>query len=131
MVPWNTTITMIAVLASLVFATSERRDWKVGALLGLALSLCYAARFGDVLWPIPIAAAGIVAGWRKNIKGCLSVVAVAGGMLVATYPAVGWTQHVVFGNFFTNPYHYDLHNGTFAYWGSPVIGPRPYVINAR
>ena len=110
-IPWNTTITAVAVLAALVVATSERRDWKIGALVGLALSLCYAARFSDVLWPMLIVAVGIAATWRRNVKGCVAVVAVAAGMLAATYLVVGWTQHVVFGHFFTNPYHYHFHEG--------------------
>jgi hypothetical protein len=110
-VPWNTTVTVVAVLAALVVATSDRRDWKIGALVGLALSLCYAARFSDVVWPVLIVAAGAAATWRRNIKGSAAMVAVAAGMFVATCLVVGWTQHVVFGDFFTNPYHYHLHAG--------------------
>jgi len=109
--PWNATITTIAILASLLFATSDRRDWKTGAALGLALSLCYAARFTDVLWPAAIVAAGALPRRRDEVKGSLAVGAVVCVMLAITYVAVGWTQQVVFGNFFTNPYHYHLHNG--------------------
>ena len=110
-VPWNTTVAVVAVMVALLVATSDRRDWKTAATLGLALSLCYAARFTDVLWPIIIASAGLIGGTKAEHSKSTQLVAIAGGMLAVTYICVGWTQHAVFGSFFSNPYHYHLHDG--------------------
>ncbi len=107
--PWNTITTAIAILTALLIATSDRRGWKVGVALGATISLCYAARFSDAFWPIVIVAAGFLPSWHER-KGTLTAVSIAALMLVATYLAVGWTQIVVFGDFFLSPYHYHFHN---------------------
>ncbi len=109
---WNTTTTTIAVLASLLVVTSERRDLRIGLGLGAALSLCYAARYTDVAWCCVIVAAGLfLRGGSGRTRGTVALVAATAVTLGLTFIAVGWTQHAVFGDFFRNPYHYHLHNG--------------------
>ncbi|MGH8998152.1 MAG: hypothetical protein ACRDY7_02030 [Acidimicrobiia bacterium] len=58
-VPWNTTVTVVAVLAALVVATNPGPlTWRGATVIGLATGAAFAARYVDAAFP---AAIGLVA----------------------------------------------------------------------
>jgi hypothetical protein len=98
--PWNTTTTILAVLAVL-WVTAEGSDsWANAALVAGTAALCFSSRIVDVVWPL-----GILAVWclltRRVPRRILTVTAV---VLVVTAGLMMWTQYRVFGDAFTVPY---------------------------
>ena len=98
--PWNTTTTILAVLAAL-WVTAEGTDsWSNAALVSVTAALCLSSRIVDVTWPLAILVVWCVLS-RRVARRTLAVTAV---VLVATAGLMMWTQYRVFGDAFTVPY---------------------------
>lgn len=100
-VPWNTTVTVVAVLVALVVATSDRPlGWMHGVALGLAVGMAFAARYVDMLFPALIGAVALARSGRGSWRPALGAAGVA---LLIAIPVLA-TQEAVLGSPFRTPY---------------------------
>lgn len=100
-VPWNTTVTTLAILVALLVAT-DPDDHPVGhaVVLGIAVGMCFAARYVDALFPAAIGGIGLLTRRPRAVRPLLGAAALA---LTIAAPVL-WSQEVVFGNPLTTPY---------------------------
>ena len=121
-IPYGTSLTVVAVLLGLVVVTGDRFDWPVAIALGTATAFAFAARYTDVVWVVALVAIPLFvhrrAAWRV-------IVATAGELAIAA-AVVGWAQWRAFGSVFTTPYKY-VHGGLDASWSAYRFG---HVANA-
>jgi hypothetical protein len=121
-IPYSTSLTVVAVLVALVVITGDRFDWPVALALGTSTAFAFAARYTDVVWVLALVAIPL---WIRRHKAWRVVVATAGELAV-TAAVVGWAQDRAFGSPFTTPYKY-VHNGLDASWHAYQLG---HVANA-
>jgi hypothetical protein len=109
--PWNTSVTTLAVLVALLVAT-DPDDHPVGhaVALGLAVGMCFAARYVDAVFPAAIGTVGLLLRRPRAVRPLLGAAALT--LVVAT--PVLWSQAVVFGNPLTTPYQHHVRAGTNA-----------------
>jgi len=93
-VPWNTTVTVVAVLCALVVATSsDALRWPHGLALGLAVGLAFAARYVDAAFPALIGGAALLhAGrpaWRAWLAAGLTALSIAALVLASQAAVLG------------------------------------------
>jgi hypothetical protein len=110
-IPYGTSLTVVAVVAALLVITGDRFDWPVALALGTATALAFAARYTDVVWVIALVAIPL---WLRRRASWRVIVAAAGELAIAA-AIVGWAQARAFGSPFTVPYKY-VHNGLDASW---------------
>jgi hypothetical protein len=116
-IPYGTSLTVVAVLGALVVITGDRFDWPVALALGTATAFAFAARYTDVIWIVALLVIPLFlrrrAAWRV-------IVATAAELAVAA-AVVGWAQWRAFGDAFTTPYKY-VHGGLDASWSAYKFG---------
>src|SRR5437879_6646872 len=110
-IPYSTSLTVVAILAALVLITGDRFDWPVAIAFGTATALAFAARYTDVVWVLALVAIPL---WIKRREAWRVAVATIGELAVAT-TIVGFAQDRAFGSPLTTPYKY-VHNGLDASW---------------
>jgi hypothetical protein len=110
-IPYSTSLTVVAILTALVVITGDRFDWPVALALGTATAFTFAARYTDVVWVLALVAIPL---WMRRREAWRVAVAIVGELAVAA-AVVGWAQDRAFGNPFTTPYKY-VHNGLDASW---------------
>src|SRR5205823_5677135 len=98
-IPYSTTLTVVAILAALVVITGNRFDWPVALALGTATAFAFAARYTDVVWVLALVAIPL---WIRRREAWRVVVAIVGELAVAA-AVVGWAQDRAFGSPFTTP----------------------------
>jgi hypothetical protein len=110
-VPWNTSVTTLAILVALLVAT-DPDDHPVGhaVALGVAIGMCFAARYVDAVFPAAIGGIGLLLRRPRAVRPLLGAAALA---LAMTIPVL-WSQAVVFGSPFTTPYEHHVRDGTNA-----------------
>lgn len=106
-VPWNSTVTILAVLVALLVAThpGPLRAWH-GVALGVAVGGAFASRYVDGAFPAVIGAVGLLARpgvpWRALVASAVTAAAIGATIL--------WTHELAFGEGpFRTPY--ALHVG--------------------
>jgi hypothetical protein len=105
--PWNNTITVLAVLVALLVATDPGPTWRrAGVPLGLAVGLCFGARYFDALFPAVIGGVALAARVRGGSRQARGALVVAAAVAVALALPILWTHDQVFGSPFTTPYAY-------------------------
>jgi hypothetical protein len=121
-IPYGTSLTVVAVLAALLVITGGRFDWPVGVAMGTLAALAFAARYTDVVWVVALLAIPLWFQRRAAWRVIVATVAELGlaGVIVA------WAQDRAFGDPFTTPYKY-VHNGLDASWRAYQFG---HVANA-
>ncbi|MDP9404867.1 MAG: hypothetical protein M3P85_16465 [Actinomycetota bacterium] len=103
-VPWNTTVTVVAVLAALVVATSPGQvTWRGGLIIGLATGMAFAARYLDALFPALIGALALVRGTVGGRGRSRVLVAAAAGAVLVAIPVLA-THAAVLGSPLKTPY---------------------------
>ncbi len=113
-VPWSTSITALAVLAAMLVVTDPKERPVAHALtLGLAVGVCFAARYADALFPAAIGGIGLLLRAPGRASLWRTVGGAAGIAIVLALPIL-WTQQVVFGNPFTTPYQHHTVAGSTA-----------------
>jgi len=105
-IPWNTTVTTVAVIAIALVVTSSQRGVLGGLVLGVALGFTFAARFLDAAF-LAVLAVPLLFDLRKNLVMLISAVA-SSAFIVGL---VLWTQDVAFGSPFTTPYSFHTRPG--------------------
>lgn len=107
-VPWSSTITLIAVAASLLVATSERPGWGSAIVIGIAIGACFAARYVDALFPMVIGIAGLARNPRRII-GRIALTSLVAAIFIVPVLVSHW---LILGSPFTTPYasHLGLGN---------------------
>lgn len=99
--PWNSTISVLALLVVLIVATNERIELWSAALLGLAPGAAFAARYVDGIFIGAVALAVVISRHRElGRRG----IAVAIGVGAVPVLLVLWMQWAVLGSPFTTPY---------------------------
>jgi hypothetical protein len=99
--PWNTTVSVLAGLAGLLVATAPRPpSWRQGLVLGLAVGVCFAARYVDALFPLAVGGAGLLRWGRRARPAAVA----AGAATLVLVGAVLWTHAAVLGSPLTTPY---------------------------
>lgn len=82
-VPWNTTVTVVAVLGALVIATSPSRlRWPHGVALGLAVGMAFASRYVDAAFPALIGGFALLRAGRRARPAWLAAGAVSFSIVV-------------------------------------------------
>lgn len=100
-VPWNTTVTVVAVLCTLVVATSPGPlRWPHGVAIGLAVGMAFAARYVDALFPALIGGAALLRSGRSAWRTWLA----AGAMAVLIAVLVLASHAAVHGSPWKSPY---------------------------
>jgi len=113
-VPWSTSVTTLAVLVAMVVVTDPRDRPVAHALaLGIAVGVCFAARYVDALFPAAIGGLGLLLRSPRRASTWRTVGGAAAIALVLALPIL-WTQEVVFGNPFTTPYKHHTVQGSSA-----------------
>jgi hypothetical protein len=109
--PWNTSVTTLAILVALLVAT-DPDDHPVGhaVALGVAVGMCFAARYVDAVFPAAIGGIGLLLRRPRAVRPLLGAAALA----LALAAPVLWSQAVVFGNPLTTPYEHHVRAGTNA-----------------
>ncbi len=109
--PWNTSVTTLAILVALVVAT-DPDDHPLGhaVALGLAIGMCFAARYVDAVFPAAIGSIGLLLRRARPVRTLLG----AAALTLAIATPVLWSQAVVFGNPLTTPYEHHVRAGTKA-----------------
>lgn len=107
-VPWNTSVTTLAILVALLVAT-DPDDHPVGhaLALGVAVGMCFAARYVDALFPAVIGGFGLL---MRRPRALRPMIGAAGVALLLAIPVL-WSQSVVFGSPFTTPYAHHVRDG--------------------
>jgi hypothetical protein len=106
--PWNSTVTVLAVLAALAATTSPGRlTWRHGAVVGLAVGAAFAARYVDAAFPAVIGAAGLLSREDRTPAS----IAAAAGVSALLACAVLWTHVEAFGDPLKTPYHLHERDG--------------------
>jgi hypothetical protein len=121
-IPYGTSLTVVAVLAALLVITGGRFDWPVAVAMGTLAALAFAARYTDVVWVVALLAIPLWFHRRAAWRVIVATVVELGlaGVIVA------WAQDRAFGDPFTTPYKY-VHNGLDASWRAYQFG---HVANA-
>lgn len=103
--PWNNVVTVAAVVVALLVATDPRPSiLRAGVPLGLAVGVCFAARYLDAVFPAVIGGVPLLLRGRSLRAPAWKALAVAAGLaLVAAVPVL-WSHERVFGSPFTTPY---------------------------
>jgi hypothetical protein len=107
-IPYSTSLTIVAVLSSLLALTSNRFSWRFGLGVGVAASLAFAARYSETVW-ILLLLLPLVWRWRETWRFLVAVAASLG----ITAILVGAAQQVAFGSPFDTPYTFS-HGGADA-----------------
>jgi hypothetical protein len=121
-IPYGTSLTVVAVLTALVVITGDRFDWPVALALGTATAFAFAARYTDAIWIVALLMIPLLVRRRSAWR---VLVATAAELAVAA-AVVGWAQWRAFGSAFTTPYKY-VHGGLDASWSAYRFG---HVANA-
>ena len=105
-VPWSTSITALAVLVAMLVITDPKERPVAHALaLGIAVGVCFAARYVDALFPAAIGGFGLLLRAPRRAAVWRTVGGAAAIAIVLALPIL-WTQQVVFGSPFTTPYRH-------------------------
>ena len=107
-IPYSTSLTIVAVLSTLLALTSDRFSWRFGIGVGIAVSLAFAARYSEIMWLL-LLLVPLVWRWRETWRVLVAVAASLG----ITAILVGAAQQVAFGSPFDTPYTFS-HGGTDA-----------------
>jgi hypothetical protein len=118
-IPYSTSLTVVAVLTTLLVLTGNQFSWRTGILLGIAISLAFAARYTEVMWLI-LLVAPLALRWRATWRVLVSVAVSLG----VTAILVGWAQQIAFGSPFDTPYSFS-HNGVDGSLSSYRLGSIP------
>lgn len=98
--PWSSSITLLAVMTSLVVATAPGAiSWRGAAILGLASGATFAARYVDFLFPAVIGGVALLKA-REHWK-LISIATLTAAVVVLP---VLWTHQRAFGTPFETPY---------------------------
>ena len=116
-IPYGTSLTVVAVLTGLVLITGDRFDWRAAVAFGTVTAFAFAARYTDVVWVLAIVAVPL---WIRRRESWRIIVATLAELGVAV-AIVAWAQARVFGSPFTTPYKY-VHNGLDASWRAYQFG---------
>jgi hypothetical protein len=106
-VPWSSTITLVAVAAVLLVVTSPRIGWPGALVIGVAIGACFAARYVDAAFPAVIGYAGLF--WNRIAR--LRLIAIATVTAAVIVGLVLLTHWLILGNPLTTPYASHLAPG--------------------
>jgi hypothetical protein len=99
--PWNTTVTVVAVLVVMMVGTRERAPTAAsGAWIGAAVGLAFAARYIDGPMLVPLAAWVLLRHGRTAVKATAVAVTVSLAFILPVLAA----QNAIFGSPFRTPY---------------------------
>jgi hypothetical protein len=106
-IPWSSTLTLVSVTAVLLVVTAPRLAWPAAVIIGLAIGVCFAARYVDAAFPAMIGFAGIILRDGRRLRllaiACLTAVVIIAPVLLSHW--------VVLGNPLTTPYASHLAPG--------------------
>lgn len=119
-IPYGTSLTVVAVLLGLVLVTGTRADWKIGIAFGVASAFAFAARYTDVIFVLALLAIFVVMRRKESWR----VMAATAVSLTIAAAITAWAQQRVFGNAFTTPYKFH-HNGLDASLRAYDLGAIP------
>lgn len=99
--PWNSTVCLVAMSAILLMATATKpKPWQV-LLIGLCVGWAFAARYVDVVWLFPMAAASM---YRGSIKQLIKpAVFFCIGLVIWLVPVL-YSHYWAFGSPLKTPY---------------------------
>ncbi|MCU1466543.1 MAG: hypothetical protein JWM72_2471 [Actinomycetia bacterium] len=109
--PWNTSVTTLAILVALLVATDpDEHPVGHGVALGVAVGVCFAARYVDAVFPAAIGTVGLLSRRPRALRPLLG----AAALTLALAIPVLWSHAVVFGSPLTTPYAHHERDGTNA-----------------
>jgi hypothetical protein len=122
-IPYSTSLTIVAVLSALLALTSPSFSWRLGIGAGIAVSLAFAARYSEIMW-LALLFLPLLWRWRETWR-VLVAVAMSLGI---TAILVGAAQQIAFGNPFDTPYTFS-HGGVDASRAAYTVAhiPRNFV----
>ncbi len=121
-IPYSTSLSVVAVLACLLVVTGDRFDWRVAVPVAACVGLVFAARYTEAVWLVAILGGAVLRHRRATWRLVASVTAV----LAVTAAASGISQDIAFGSPFKTPYHY-VHGGLDA---SPEAYQPSHIVDA-
>jgi 4-amino-4-deoxy-L-arabinose transferase-like glycosyltransferase len=107
-IPYSTSLTIVAMLASLLALTGTRFTWPIGIAVGIAVSLAFAARYSEIMW-MSLLLVPLLWRWRETWRVLVAVATSLG----ITAILLGAAQQIAFGSPFDTPYTFS-HNGVDA-----------------
>jgi hypothetical protein len=106
-IPFGSSVTVVAVLAATWIAVAPRVGRFDVAFVAASVAVCAAARYVDAAWPVLI----IVAAVALRRPGATRVAVVSAVSLTVAIGLVAWTHDLAFGAPWLTPYHF--HNDGF------------------
>jgi hypothetical protein len=107
--PWNSTVSLIALVLVLLIATSPRIGLLPAVGLGVAVGMAFAARYVDVVFVGAVALAAVTAR-RREWHG--RDIFIAAGVGLAIIAVVLVAHQIVLGSAFTTPYESHVRGET-------------------
>jgi len=102
--PWSSTLTLVSVTAVLLVVTAPRLGWPAAVVVGLAIGVCFAARYVDAAFPAVIGFAGL--WWARSERlRLLSIAPLVAALIVAPVLLSHWA---ILGSPLTTPYAFHL-----------------------
>ncbi len=99
--PWNSTVCLVAISTILLIATSKVPGKKIAVLAGFMVGWVFAARYVDIVWLLPLAAASMYRGSFKRLLklGLFAAIGAALWVLPVLY-----SHYKFFGSPLRTPY---------------------------
>ena len=99
--PWNSSVCLFGMSGILLVMLKKNVNWKHGLIVGFLAGWAFAARYIDVIWLVPLAAASI---YRGSFKQWMKVVAfMIVGILLWVLPVL-YSHYKIFGSPLKTPY---------------------------